>query len=173
MHRKFERLFVWTAAEVLFVAGLIIWLTSLKHVLVLDHPDPIFPVANRTMFRLIGSLALLSAGYALTSRNRGRTVLLIGWEATTVLSYLLGLVWMGEANLLSYIGNMDDLPIAPDFLGPLIFVILGCMVGGSGCLLFWEWEAGRKLARGNAPDELRTSWKIEPGKTKGEGEVGT
>lgn len=174
MNRRFERLFIWTAAEFLFVAGVIIWLSSMKHVVVLDRPDPIIYMSNRAIFRTIGSLALLCSAYALICRNRTQAAVFIGGGAEIVLSYLLSLLWMREANLLSYIGNLNGVPISPRFLGPAMFVVLGCMAGGSGLILFFEWLISRKIAQGNSTlevvDNQRLAWstKAEDAATAGE-----
>ena len=176
MNRRIESLFIWITAEILFVLGAVVWLTSLRHMAVLDRPDGIFHAPNRTVFRVIGTVALLASAHLLISRNKRGAIPLAGWIALNILVYSLGLRWQEQANLLNYLGNINDLPISPAFIAVVIYVAMGFVVGGSGWWLVWEWLADRRSARSNRP--LNTtgnpdrSWDLGPEKMKAPGEAG-
>ena len=173
MKPRIERLVIWIMAETLFVFGAIVWLTSLRHVEVLSRPDGIFQAPNRVVFRVIGTLAILASGYLLSSRKKRGPMTLAGWAALNVLVYSVGLRWQGQANLLNYVGNMNNLPVSPAFLAVAIYAAMGFVVGGSGWWLICEGLANRRSARSNSafgsPDKLESLWNIGTEKTKAEG----
>jgi hypothetical protein len=175
MNRRTEHLFIWITAEILFVLGAVVWLTSFRHAAVLSRTDELFHLANRAVFRVIGTLALLASAYLLISRNKRQTIPLAAWLALSILLYSLRFRWQEQANLLNYLGNMNNLPISPAFVAWVIYVALGFVIGGGGWWLIGEWLASRKSARSNkpisTPGKLEKPWDLGPEKTK-EGEAG-
>lgn len=175
MNQRIERLVIWIMAEILFVFGAIVWLTSLRHVAVLGRPEELFHMSNRAVFRIMGTVALLASGYLLVSRNKRGAMALAAWAAIDILLYSVGLRWQGQASLLNYVGNMNNLPVSPAFLARVIYAAMGVVVGGSGWWLLCEWLANRRVARSKSTQDtgkLETSWEIGPGKPKTEGEAG-
>ena len=136
MIRRFQGIFIYSAAIILFIAAAAKLLSATGSAQALDASDSVLYLSHRHLFLLEGGLELVMSAFLLMSRNSKTQTALIAWLATNFLVYRLGLWWMGAPNLCNCLGNLDDyLPLSPRFINAVAYASLAWLLIGSWMLL--------------------------------------
>jgi hypothetical protein len=129
------------AAAILLLTALAKLASACGTAQVLRVPDPVFGLAFRKLFLVVGSGELLVALVCLLSRvNQWLKIGLIAWISANFLLYRLGLAWLRWHKPCPCLGNLTDALHIPPHLADLVMrAILGLLLVGSYGLLAMRW----------------------------------
>jgi len=135
---------IYLSGILLLLAAIAKFVSASGNAHVLQVSDPIFGIAFRRVFWIVGTIEL---GVALVCFSSKSVVLqsgLLAWLATSFLVYRLGLMWTGYQKPCACLGSLTDaLPISPKTVNFIIKCILGYLLTISYSVLFWCWRRCR------------------------------
>jgi hypothetical protein len=153
MQSKLARIFIYSAASLLMVAGLAKVVSGAGTSGVLRTPDPILSIQLQTLLLLVGFLEIGIALLCFLGNRIDIKAASLAWLATDLSVYRLGLLWSHVEKPCSCLGTLTDaLHIRAESADVVMKVVLIYILVGSYATMFWVWKGGfAHRARGAAP----------------------
>jgi hypothetical protein len=135
---KIERTFRWSAVLILLLTSAAKLASSNGEAPILDLPDPLFGLTNRTLLVAV-SIVELSVAVALLSRaDPRRKQLLLLWLSSSFLTYRLSYYWINPGKPCPCLGTLSEkLPLSTAALNALLLAVVIYLLVGSASALFW------------------------------------
>jgi hypothetical protein len=147
------RCFVFVSGLLLVVAAAAKIVSSFGITKALLTVDPVFGLSFSSLFRFVGSIELSLALICLFGRDILRMQLIfIGWLASALVIYRVGLQWGGYTTPCPCLGTLTDvLHISSQLADNIMKGVLAYLLIGSYGILLWQWKQGRaqKVEIGN------------------------
>jgi hypothetical protein len=138
---RLARLFLYSAAVVLFLTAAAKFISSTGHGKILLAVDPLTGLQFRNLFRIVGGIETAVAFLLIFYKRIWLSTGLVTWLATGFFAYRLGLVLVGYHKPCSCLGNLTDaLHIPPQTADTAMKIILAYLLLGSYATLFWLWR---------------------------------
>jgi hypothetical protein len=139
-----ERLFMVSAAMLLFVTGMAKTISIFGSSKLLTAPDPITNMPFGYLMLTVGLLEI-GIGAACWLKKSGKwPLVLVAWLATNFLVYRVGLWWIGWQQPCGCLGSLTDaLKLSPEAADSMMKAVLAYLLVGSYALLIRDWRRAR------------------------------
>jgi len=139
--------FLRSAGVLLVITALAKLISSAGHDRILQISDPIFGMAFRYVFLIVGSLELLIGLYSVFGKRPVFQTLSIAWLSTAFLVYRIGLIGIGYRKPCGCLGNLTGaIGLSPQMADDLMKGVLAFLLAGSYGLLIQQWSKKGKNA---------------------------
>jgi hypothetical protein len=139
---KAARLFLRSAAAILFFTAAAKVITSFGHGSILITRDPVTGFQFHDLLRGVGCVEAAVALVCVLSRRLWLSASLVAWLMMSFLVYRFGLVLVGYHRPCNCMGNLtDSLHLSPQSADNIMKGILTYLLIGSLAVLFWFWKA--------------------------------
>lgn len=147
-----KNLFRLSAGAILAFTGIAKILSALGDAPILQSHDPLLILEFRHLMLAAGALELAIAGFCLFNKSQALSMILVAWLATNLLTYRLGLLWVGWHLPCSCLGRFTDaIHCSPQVADMAMKIILGYLLIGSYASLFWLWRQSKRTPVATTP----------------------
>jgi hypothetical protein len=142
---KITRLFIYSAAIVLLLAGLAKVISATGHGKILLQVDPLTGFKFRDLFYIAGGTEIIISLICVISWRIWISAALVAWLATSFLTYRIGLVLIGYHKPCSCLGSFTDaVHIPPQIADMTMKIVLLYLLIGSYGILLWSWRQNQR-----------------------------
>lgn len=139
------RPFCVSSGIIFFITGMAKLLSAYGKAKILNYTDPILGIQFGHLLFAAGIIELAVAAICLMSKSHFAQTAVTAWLASSLLTYRLGLFWIGWHRPCPCLGNLtDSLHIPPQTADTAMKIILAYLLLGSYGTLFWLWRQRRK-----------------------------
>lgn len=122
--------------------------------------DPILKIQFHHLMLVAGMLEIFVAGVCLLSKSKTTVILLVACLAGSLLTYRLGLWWIGWHRACACLGNLTDaIHISPQRADDAMKGVLAYLFFGSYVFLFHQWWK-RKAEGRMQSNEIKPETKV-------------
>ena len=141
MYDKLLNVFMYTCVAILGITGVAKLVSVFGSALILGYPDPVFKFQFRHLMLAAG---ILEVGLAIICLYHSRILVanyLVAWFSTLLLTYRLGMWYMGWKRSCPCLGTLTDaIHISPETADAAMRIALSYLLIGSYGFLFWLWR---------------------------------
>lgn len=136
-----KKLFCLSATAIFFVTGIAKILSASGNAEILQRSDPLLGMSFRHLILIAAILELAVAGVCLFGKSRTISIIIVAWLAAGLLTYRLGLWWIGWRRPCSCLGNLTDaIHVSPQAADNIMKGVLAYLLVGSYATLFSLWR---------------------------------
>lgn len=139
--RRLVKSFICSAGILFAITAVSKFISSFGSAGILQASDPILTISFRIVFRIVGSVELVTALFCFFGKPVILQTGLIALLTTNFVVYHLGVILLGYHKPCPCLGNLTDaLHISPHTAGTVMEIILTYLLITSYVMLFWLWR---------------------------------
>jgi glucan phosphoethanolaminetransferase (alkaline phosphatase superfamily) len=140
MHTKLIRPFTDSAAALLAAFVTVLVIGNVASAKLVQPQDPLLAISMRTLFWILGAVAMAVVLVAIFMRQPRFKLALILWFTTNLIVYRMGLQWQGVHNIRGYVGSLaHTFELSTSFTNSLLNLLFLYLFAGSAGLLLWNF----------------------------------
>lgn len=144
--------FILSTAIVLFITGSAKIYSGFGNAKLLRVPDPIIGLKFSQLMFLAGAIEIILASICVVNKWRILASIFLAAFGTALLTYRLGLWWLGWRHPCACLGGLTDaLNVSSQVADNVMKIVLAYLLIGSYGILFHQWWKNRKQVESPSP----------------------